>query len=328
MLITIGATVAGLTLIIKGADWLVRGATNFARHLRVSELTIGLTVVAFGTSLPELVVNVFSSMNGANDLAIGNILGSNISNIFLIIAIAAIIAPLHVHTSTVWKELPLSLLAACVLLVMVNDHIIDDFSVAQLSRTDGITFLGFFLIFLWYTFGMQKVEDEHESEQQNIFISLGLILLGVIMLTGGGKLTVYGAMLFTKTLGISQAFVGLTVLAIGTSLPELATSINAAMKQKADIAVGNIIGSNIFNIFWILGISATIKPLIFEPALNIDLLTMILATIVLFLTVHTGHIHRRLLFWKQKEGHVIDRKEGILMLFLYAGYLAYVGWRG
>ncbi|PIP64999.1 sodium:proton exchanger [Candidatus Peregrinibacteria bacterium CG10_big_fil_rev_8_21_14_0_10_49_16] len=329
MLIAIGLIIAGFILVIKGAEWLVDGSANLARHLYISELTIGLSVVAFGTSLPELVVNIFSTLDGANDLAIGNIIGSNISNILLILGTAATITPLYVQTSTVWKELPLSLLAALVLFVMANDHLIDSAPVATLSKADGLSFLGFFLIFLWYTFGMKKVEEDgHTQESYNPFISVGHIIAGILILVVGGKLTVYGAEAFTVQLGVSEALIGLTVLAIGTSLPELATSVTAAVKQKADIAVGNIIGSNIFNIFWILGLSATIRPLTFEPALNVDLLVVVGATILLFLVVHTGKIHSRLLFWRQKEGHIIQRSEGIFMLSLYAIYLVYLGWRG
>lgn len=328
MLVASGLLIAGLVLVVKGADWLVNGASSIARRLGVSELTIGLTIVAFGTSLPELTVNLFASISGANDIAIGNIVGSNTANILLILGISAIVSPLTIQTSTVWKEIPLALLAALTLFVMANDHLIDGYQVSELSRTDGLTLVGFFLIFLWYTFGMQKIEDGHRGKVSPLPVATGLTLAGLVLLIVGGKLIVNGATEIVTVLGISQALIGLTVVAVGTSIPELATSVVAAKKGKADIAVGNIIGSNIFNIFWILGISATIRPLIFQPALNVDLGMGILATILLFLVVHTGAFHRRLLFWQQRSGHIIERKEGFLMLLVYMAYIAYLGYRG
>lgn len=320
----------GLILLVKGADFLVDGASAIARKLRVSELTIGLTIVAFGTSLPELTVNLFSSFSGANDIAIGNVVGSNIANILLILGICAALAPLSVQTSTVWKEIPLSLLAAIVLFTLANDHVINGHVTSELSRGDGLTLVAFFFIFLWYTFGMTKAEPNQTFDEpaRGVGMSLLFIVAGLGMLVIGGKLAVDGAVSIANTLGISEALIGLTVVAIGTSLPELATSAVAAYKRKADIAVGNIVGSNIFNIFWILGVSAAIKPLIFQPAMNADLWMVILATLILFYAVHTGYVHHRLVFWKQKEGHVIERSDGILMLVLYVAYTVYVFMRG
>lgn len=329
MLIASSLLIAGLVLVVKGADWLVDGASAIARRIGVSELTIGLTIVAFGTSLPELTVNLFASLSGANDIAIGNIVGSNIANILLILGITAIVTPLTIQTSTVWKEIPLSLLAALTLFVIANDRLIDGYPVAELSRTDGLTFIGFFLIFLWYTFGMRRIEDGHEEENvRSPAIAVGMVGAGLLLLVIGGKLIVNGAMGIVESLGVSQALIGLTVVAVGTSIPELATSVVAARKGKADIAVGNIVGSNIFNIFWILGMSAVIRPITFRPELNTDLLMVILATAILFVVVHTGQIHRRLFFWQQRSGHIIERKEGLLMLLVYAAYIAYLGYRG
>lgn len=320
----------GLTLLVKGADFLVGGASAIARRLRVSELTIGLTIVAFGTSLPELTVNLFSSFSGANDIAIGNVVGSNIANILLILGACAVLAPITVQTSTVWKEIPLSLLAAIVLVTMANDHLIDGYAVSELSRGDGFTLMAFFLIFLWYTFGMQKAEDDPETSAPDRSMGMAtlLMLAGLGMLVVGGKLAVDGAMSIATALGISEALIGLTVVAIGTSLPELATSAVAAYRGKADIAVGNIVGSNIFNIFWILGVSSAVRPLTFQPAMNVDLGMVIAATLVLFYAVHMGYVHHRLVFWKQREGHVIERSDGILMLALYIAYTAYLVLRG
>lgn len=328
--LALGALVVGFALLIKGADWLVEGGSALARKFGISELTIGLTVVAFGTSMPELAVNIISSTQGANDLAIGNIVGSNIANILLILGVSATIRTLRVHTSTVWKEVPLSLLAALVLFFMANDTMIDGYSISELSRIDGLVLLGFFIIFLWYTFGMQKTGENPETHQEkrNVWVSFLLLVVGIVLLVAGGNMAVGGAITIAEAFGISQALIGLTVVALGTSLPELATSVVAALKKKADIAVGNVVGSNIFNIFWILGVSATIRPLQFQPALNADLLMAILATFILFFAIHVGYLHHRLRFWKQREGHVIGRADGIFMLALYVGYIVYLGWRG
>ncbi len=320
--------VAGLFIVVKGADWLVEGASSLARRIGVSELAIGLTVVAFGTSMPELSVNLLSALNGSTDIAIGNIVGSNIANILLILGIAAIITPMTVQTSTVWKEIPFSLLAAVLVLVMANDHIIDGLSFAELTRSDGLSLIAFFLIFLWYTFGMSRVDDgsPDESKKMGLPKACVMILGGLGLLIVGGKLTVDGATGIAMALGVSQSLIGLTVVAVGTSIPELATSVVAAMKKKADIAVGNVVGSNIFNIFWILGISAIIRPLPFRPEMSIDLLVAIAATLLLFLSSHTGY--RRILFWKQREGHIINRVDGWLMLASYVLYTGYLVWRG
>ncbi|MFA6038647.1 MAG: calcium/sodium antiporter [Candidatus Peribacteraceae bacterium] len=332
MLLSILFIVLGLLLLIKGADWLVEGAASIATALRVSQLTIGLTIVAFGTSLPELTVNLFSSFSGANDIAIGNVVGSNICNILLILGISSILAPLAVQTSTVWKEIPLSLLAAGILFAQANDILIDGADASILSRTDGLTFLAFFVIFLWYIAGMRRLDpadDKDEGEHHSGFwTSCGFIALGLVLLIGGGRLTVMGATAIAELLGVSQALIGLTIVAVGTSLPELATSTVAAVKGKADLAVGNVVGSNIFNIFWILGVSSLINPLRFEPAMNVDLLMVVIATLMLFLFTHTGWLHRRLLFWRQRKGHVITRSEGWTMLASYALYVGYLVWRG
>lgn len=331
VLLSLGSLAFGLYLLLKGADWLVDGASSLAKRVGISDLTIGLTVVAFGTSMPELVVNILSSVRGANDIAIGNIVGSNIANILLILGICATITSVAVKTSTVWKEIPLALLASVVLMLMANDAIVDGYAISELGRSDGLAFLAFFLIFLWYIAGMRRDDADDETDAirpRSLWQSVGLVALGLMLLMGGGKLAVDGAVAIAAALGVSQTLIGLTIVAVGTSLPELATSVVAARRGKADIAVGNIVGSNIFNVFWILGVSAIIAPLRFQPAMNVDLAVAILATVVLFFAVHTGYVHRRLLFWKQRERHVIERFDGILMLALYAVYVGYLVWRG
>ena len=173
-----------------------------------------------------------------------------------------------------------------------------------------------------------KPSEDEGIRMRGFWASCGFVVAGLALLVGGGKLTVDGAVTIAEALGVSQALIGFTIVAVGTSLPELATSVVAARKGRADIAVGNIVGSNIFNIFWILGVSAVIAPLPFQPAMNVDLLVTVGATILLFFAVHTGFVHKRLMFWKQKQNHVIERIDGVLMLLAYAAYIAFLAWRG
>ena len=303
----------GFVVLIKGADFLVDGATSIARSLKVSDLVIGLTVVAFGTSTPELFVNLIASFKGNTDIAIGNVLGSNIANIFLILGVSSIIYPLAVTKGTVWKEIPFSLLAAMVLLFMANDQILDKAGASVLTRIDGLTFLCFFTIFIYYTFSIaEQVEgmEEHVSARQyGLQRSLLYIIVGLAGLTIGGKWIVDGAIAIATKFGMSESLIGLTIVAVGTSLPELATSAVAAYKKNVEIAVGNVVGSNIFNIFFVLGISATIRPLPFQTKNNIDLGVVILASLMLFFFMFTG---------KRRS---LDRWEGIVCIILYLGYI-------
>jgi cation:H+ antiporter len=324
--------VVGMFLLVKGADWLVDGASSLAKRVGISDLSIGLTVVAFGTSMPELVVNIASSISGATDIAIGNIVGSNTANILLILGVSSIITRIAVQTSTVWKEIPFALLASATLFFMANDALFDGASVGQITRSEGCVLIAFFLIFLWYIAGMRRADaanaDDDSIHMRGLRQSAGLVVLGLLLLMIGGKIAVDSAVNIARAMGVSQGLIGLTIVAVGTSLPEFATSVVAARKGRADIAVGNIVGSNIFNIFWILGVSAIIAPIPFTSTMNVDLVVTILATVVLFFAVHTGFAHRRFLFWKQREKHVIERFDGIFMLAMYVLYIVYVGWRG
>ncbi len=308
--------VIGFILLIKGADLLVDGASSVGRKLNISDLVIGLTIVAFGTSSPELFVNIFASIKGNADIAIGNVLGSNIANIFLILGISAAIFPLAVGKGTVWKEIPLSLLAAILLGVMANDRLIDKSEISALTRIDGLVFLAFFIIFMYYTFGIAKriegIDDQIPQRQYSLLKSLLMIVVGLVGLGVGGNWIVDAAVYVASRLGVSQSLIGLTIVAVGTSLPELATSAVAAYRKNAEIAVGNIIGSNIFNIFFVLGLSAIIKPLPFNPGSNIDIGVVILASMFLFLWMFTG---------KKRS---LDRWEGIVLLILYSGYIAFL----
>lgn len=308
--------VVGFVFLIKGADLLVDGAASIARSMRVSDLVIGLTVVAFGTSTPELFVNIIASFKGNTDIAIGNVLGSNTANIFLILGISSIIYPLGVTKGTVWKEIPFSLLAAVVLVFAANDQILEKAAVSVLTRIDGLIFLCFFTIFIYYTFSIaarvEGVEEHVPVRQYGWLRSLLFIIAGLAGLTIGGKWIVDGAVILAKKLGMSESLIGLTIVAVGTSLPELATSAVAAYKKNSEIAVGNVVGSNIFNIFFVLGISATIRPLPFQTQNNVDLCVVILSSLMLFFFMFTG------------KKHSLDRWEGIVCLILYFGYVAFL----
>lgn len=312
--------VIGFVFLIKGADFLVSGASSIAKKFKVSDIVIGLTIVAFGTSMPELVVNVIASLNGNTEIAIGNILGSNISNIFLILGVSAAIYPLVVHRNTVWKEIPFALLSVFALFFLANDQMFDVLDFSSLSRGDGLTLLLFFAIFLYYTFILArngKSEDTpaevEEVEEMPIWQSIVWILAGMLGLIYGGQWIVDGAVEIASNFGLSQSLIGLTVVAIGTSLPELATSAVAAMKKQTDIAIGNVVGSNIFNILWILGLSATINPIPFQAdTSNFDLLVNLFANILLFGALFVG------------RKHLLERWQGYFFILLYIAYIAYL----
>jgi cation:H+ antiporter len=315
MLITYVLFIIGFVLLIKGADLLVDGAASIAKKFSISNLVIGLTVVAFGTSAPELAVNFISSFQGNTDLAIGNIVGSNIANIFLILGIAAIIYPLKVKTNTVWKEIPFALLGTLVLYVMANDILFDGAFSSAITRTDGLTLIGFFIIFLFYTFGIAKNTEASDGEEvvvRPLVTSGAMVLGGLVGLVLGGQWIVEGAVTLATTLGMSQSVIGLTVVAVGTSLPELATTISASLKKQSDMAIGGVVGSNIFNIFWILGASSIIRPLPVNPINATDLLINILSSFLLFVFLFIG------------KKHMLEKWQGWCFLgfyILYTGYL-------
>ena len=312
--------IIGFIFLIKGAEFLVDGASSLAKKLKISNLVIGLTIVAFGTSAPELFVNLFASFNGTTDIAIGNIIGSNVVNTLFILGIAAVIYPLKVGSGTVWKEIPMSLLASIMVLIMANDLFVDGVDFNMLTRSDGLALIAFFIIFLYYTFGIAQ-KSNADQEQSTIktyssWVSAGLIVLGFLGLVIGGQWIVSGAVSIATSFGLSDALIGLTIVAVGTSLPELATSAVAAYKKNSDIAVGNVVGSNIFNIFWILGISSMIKPLPFKPALNFDLWVVVGASVLLFLWMFLG------------KRHTLERWQGAIFILLYIVYIATIVIRG
>jgi len=303
----------GFALLIKGADLLVKAASALAEKLRVSDLVIGLTVIAFGTSLPELFVNITASIKGLSGITVGNIVGSNIANILLILGISAVIFPLAVTRGTVRKEIPLSLLAAILVMILSNDQVLGAGLWSGLARIDGFVLLSFFVVFIYYAFSIARPAEgleEHPSGKNyraaGITVRLALGFAGLFI---GSRLVVKGAVFIAEALGVSQLLIGLTVVAVGTSLPELAASAVAAYRHKADIAVGNVVGSNIFNIFFILGVSTLIKPIPFEAKYNVDTGFLVLASFVLFLCMFTG---------KKRQ---LDRWEAVVFLIMYFVYI-------
>jgi len=308
-------TAVGFAFVIKGADFLIEGASALARRLKVSDLVIGLTVIAFGTSLPELFVNITASIEGQGGITVGNIIGSNIANILLILGISAVIFPLAVTRGTVWKEIPLGLLAAALVMLLSNDRVIDAGPWSGLRRIDGLVLLSFFVVFIYYMFGIAKnTEGFEEHPAKKDYRTAGIIIrlvLGFVVLIVGSRWVVGGAVFIAKILGVSQSLIGLTIVAVGTSLPELATSVTAAYRKNAEIAVGTVVGSNIFNIFFILGLSAIIRPVPFKAEYNIDTGFLVLASFILFVWMFTGKRNK------------LDRWEAVVFLIMYFGYISF-----
>jgi cation:H+ antiporter len=311
----------GFLLLIKGADIFVDGSVSIARKLGMSTFVIGLTVVAFGTSAPELIISVLASFNNSSEIALGNIIGTNITNTLLILGATAMMSPLVVKKNTINKEIPFSLLAVFAVAFMVNDVFFDGYAQNYLTRIDGLVLLLFFCIFIYYTFGMaikdQGIFDKDDvPKEAGVFKSIALILLGLAGLFLGGEWIVSGAVYFAGFFGISETFIGLTVVAIGTSLPELATSLMAAKKGNADMAVGGVVGSNIFNLFWVLGCSSIISPIVFNSQLNVDIMILISITILLLFLVYYG------------KKNMLAKMEGMIMIMLYLSYIIFLSIRG
>ena len=313
MLLDALIVLVGFVPLVKGADMLVSGATSLARRLGVSTLLVGLTVVAFGTSMPELAVNVFAVLRGTTDIVIGNIVGSNIANIALILGVSAVLVPLRVKQSTVWKEIPFALLAVVLVAIMASDIGLGGMAVNVIGRVDGLVLLSLFIVFLYYVFGMAKNGKVNLNDMPKIGTRKAIlyVIFGVLLLAAGGKVIVEGAVGLAAALGMSSRFIGLTVIAIGTSLPELVTSVVAALRKIPDLSVGNIVGSNIINVFFILGISATIAPLPISAAALLDIICCIIITLLLFLSMFVG------------QRHMIDRWQGVGLVAIYCAYIGY-----
>src|SRR5690606_11684784 len=257
----------GFVMLAKGADVLVSGASAIARRFNISEMVVGLTIVSMGTSMPELIVNVLASLKGQPDLAIGNIFGSNVANVLLIIGITAIICPLPLRRSTILSEIPFSLIATLLVGFLANVAIFQNKPTMMITRTEGLVLLFFFLLFMAYIFNIAKTNKDPEiqdSPSMSMPKAVIFVLIGIFALFLGGKWVVDGAVNIAQYFGLSESFIGLTIVAIGTSLRELVTSVLAAYRKNIDIAVGNVIGSNIFNLLWILGITAVVNPIPFN----------------------------------------------------------------
>jgi cation:H+ antiporter len=302
---------AGFTLLVKGADFLVEGSSSLAKKLRVSEIVIGLTVVAFGTSAPELAINVIAAARGSVDIAFGNIVGSNLINILVILGISGLIFPLKVQKNTVWKEIPFLLFSSVLVFLLANDSLLWGRTESVLSRIDSLILLSGFAFFSIYVFMISRVRADSAPEirTRSVRASVLLSLTGLAALLIGGKLAVDSAVSLARTFGISEHIIAVTVIALGTSLPELFTSAVAAFKRRIDLAIGNIVGSCIFNALLVLGLTGLIRPMQYSYALNLDMLFLLLASGLLFLAMFTGR--RR----------VLDRWESGVFLVIYAAYL-------
>lgn len=311
--------VFGFLLLVKGADYFVEGASSVAKKLRIPAFVIGLTIVAFGTSAPELAVSLTAALKGSNDIAIGNVVGSNIFNTLVVLGASAAITPIAVEKGMIKKDYPLSIIAAGLLGILSMDTILFKASNMTVSRVDGIILLIAFAFFMYTTVqeGLKKraeAFDGHEEEIDNISMPIGkaiiIMVLGLVGIIIGGDLSVEGAKEIARAFGLSEALIGLTIVAFGTSLPELVTSIIAAKKGESDIAVGNVIGSNIFNIFLILGLSATILPMTVSSTYLYDMIMLIAVMLLTYIPIA-----------KTKK---VSRGMGITMVVVYLAYTAYL----
>lgn len=306
----------GFVLLIIGAGKLIESSSSLARRMNIPDIVIGLTVVALGTSAPELVVNVMASSKGQSAMVLGNVLGSNIFNILVILGITSIVKPLTVKRNTTWLEIPLSLMAALVVLVIGSDIFLDGSDQNIISRTDGVILLGLFLIFLVYNLELAQRGNEGniviEAKEQSVLIAIIWFLAGLAGLVIGGQLIVDNAVSIARSFGISERVIAITIISTGTSLPELAASFVAVKKGKVDMAIGNVVGSGIFNIFLILGTSSVIRPIQVSSEALPDIFLNIVANLLLF----------TFLFFNTKRN--LRRTEGIVFVILYIFYIIYL----
>jgi len=316
--------VIGFFFLLAGARYLIEGSSSFAKRMGLPPLIVGLTILAFGTSMPELVVTLISAFRGSTEFALGNIVGSNIANILLVLGIGALIYPITVESSTIWKEIPFGFLAAIVLFVVANDKFIDNSGItySALTRVDGIIMLLFFVIFMVYIYELARKHKKKAFKEEvglkyyNGWVIALMIFSGMLGLYFGGKWIVDGALAITSSLGWSEFLVASTIVAIGTSLPELVTTITAALKKEMDLAVGNLVGSNLFNIFYVLALTSVISPIKLPPLINIDIIFLIFVSLLLFVYLFIGE-KRRLHKW-----------QGLAFLILYVMYIVSVFIRG
>ncbi|MDQ7038763.1 MAG: calcium/sodium antiporter [Aquificota bacterium] len=303
---------AGIALLVKGADLFVTGSSGIAKRARVPQFVIGLTLVAFGTSLPELTVNVEASLRGASEITLGNVIGSNIANILLILGIASLIRPLSVNRTFVKKEIPLNFLSILILFAMVSDRIVDGSGSAVISRSEGLVLMTTFVGYLYFLAAFLEKDQQAGSVQEVGYLKGGVIVvLGLAGLILGSEWTVTGGVEIARILGISQVIVGLFLIAVGTSLPELMASAVAAYRGNSDLALGNVAGSNIFNVSLVLGASSLIHPIPVPDRIFRDLVLLLIATATLLVSSYMG------------SRYTVSRREGAVFLLLYTAYVAY-----
>ena len=329
MLTTIITLVAGIMLLVKGADYLVDGAVDIAKKFGISTLVIGLTIIAFGTSAAELSVNVLAAIKGNASIALGNINGSNIANILLVLGASALISHIPVRSQTVVKEVPFMLLAGLMMVIFLLDPLLEGAEFYELSRIEGIAFLGFFAIFMYYLFLTVRLgngkKQKKEKSKRKWWIAIGMVIMGLLGLVIGAKFTVDGATSLAFSLGISEGLVAISIIALGTSLPELVTALIAAKKGEMDLAVGGIVGSNIFNILMVVGVTATVsnQTLRVDEYTVIDSVFALIAMFILFIAIFFDYKNTE----KEKYSE-ISRIEGVVFVLLYIAYIAYIIVRG
>ena len=315
---TVVLLIVGLALILFGANYLTEGAADMAKRMRVSEFVVGLTVVAMGTSMPEFVVSFMSALRGKADVAVGNIVGSNLFNGLFILGVTALILPLKYTRDSLKKDILFGVLASVVLFIVASDTLLERASANVINRSEGILMLGFFVIFMIYTIysaqGPRRTKRVRPPVvvKRKLWLSLVMLVGGLAGLIYGGSLFLDNAIVLAQHMGVSESVIAVTLLAGGTSLPELSASVVSAVKKKPGIALGNVIGSNIFNIFLILGVSATVSPLTTGDIIPADMLAVIAAAMLLFLCAYT--------FKKA----TLDRIEAVIFILLYVGYIAWV----
>ncbi len=320
MLLNVLFLIIGIALILGGANYLTDGASAVAKKWGISDLVIGLTIVAFGTSAPELVISVMSAMKGSGGLAIGNVVGSNIFNILVIVGCVALVSPIKVQKSYMTNEIPLVILSSLVLLICANGVLLDGEAVNTVGRVDGLLMLLFFAIFMRYTLsiasntadGTSSGEPADEVKPMKMWLATVCVIGGLGALVWGGDLFVKGASGIARGLNVSESVIGLTIVAAGTSLPDLAASVAAALKHKPGLAVGNIVGSNIFNIFFVLGVSSTVHPLQLGGITNVDFLVLTAASILFWI-----------FGWLFKH-RTITRIEGAVLVACFIAYTIYL----
>lgn len=312
MFLSIISFIVGIVLVILGADWLTKGASGIARRFGVSELVIGLTIVALGTSLPELVISVGSALKGSPGISLGNVIGSNIFNGLLILGVTALIAPIRFNARMLTREIPFNLLASIVLILVSGSMLVGGGKGEFVTRYGGLLLLCFLAVFVRYTFSIPNDDDDEALEKpMSIGKVLLFILLGLAGLILGGNIFVNGATELARVAGLSEAVIGITIVSAGSSLPELAVSVSAARKGNVGIALGNVLGSNILNIFLILGCSATITPVSLDGFSFVDFYVLLASSLLIYMVTRFG------------GKAIINRFEGALLV---AGYVAYTTW--